>query len=478
MTTGPAPSGTSSGTAGAARPPVVSGVTTGRLLGIGGHGQVWSGIESGTGTAVALKVLDVDAEVLDGAGREIGLLRRISHDHVVRLLRVERTATGLTVMVLEHAAGGSLRALVEARGPLDAGEVVTVLTPLAEALAELHARGLVHADVSPGNVLFAGDGRPLLADLGVGRILGLEAATHATPGYADPALALSLLPAPAGDVYSLGALAWYALTGRAPQPAGQRPPLVSLSPTTPPALAALVEKCIDSDPTHRPGAAELAVAAYASTVAQPVRLVPTDPHADAADVVTHRLRREAAEPVVAEPAKRRRWFRTRWAVGGAVAALVAAVAVLSLGPLPDSQELRAGKAVWRPPAADLSDDPEQAVIALSAIRAQAFSTGDGELMRLANVADSPALASDLQTLATLDDQGVLLQDLAFDVTSTSVVSEGDGAAVVTASVVTGAHALVGRADGEVRQDVARSAPRTVTLSLQWSDGRWQVESVR
>lgn len=479
MTTGPS-RGAHGAAALAPRPPVVPGVTTGRLLGVGGHAQVWSGIDSESGALVALKVLDVDSERLDGSRREIQLLRRIAHRHVVRLLRVERTTTGQAVLVLEHAAGGSLRALVEARGPLDAGEVVTVLTPLAEALAELHGRGLVHGDVSPGNVLFGGDGRPLLADLGVGRILGVEAATHATPGYADPALALSLLPTPAGDVYSLGALAWYALTGRAPQPAGQRPPLVSLAPTIPPALAALVENCLDFDPARRPEAAALAVAAYGSAAAEPVRLVPTDPHADAAEVVTHRLRRDAADADADETPRRRRWNRTGWAVGGVVTLLAATVAATLLGLLPGPAEGRAGlaKVAPKPPAADVAEDPAQAVIALSVIRAQAFSSGDGDLLRQANVAESSALATDLQTLATLDASGARLRDLSFHVTGTDVVSNSGGVAAVTATVVTRAHAVVGRADGEVRQEVARSAPRTVTVTLLWADGRWKVASVR
>ena len=93
------------------------------------------------------------------------------------------------------------------------------------------------------------------------------------------------------------------------------------------------------------------------------------------------------------------------------------------------------------------------------------------------MAGSSALAADLQTLEALSDRRELLRDLSFDVTDIHVVSESDGRAVVTAQVVTGPHVVVGQADGEVRQKVGRSAPRTVRLKLQRTGGRWQVDSV-
>ncbi len=165
----------------------------------------------GTGRAVALKVLHGPGRG-EPSRRESALQRRIDHPHLLTLLRTTRTTDGRTALVTELAAGGSLAALVRARGGLDPGEVVTVLTPLAGALADLHDRGVVHGDVSAGNVLFLADGRPVLADLGTAGLLGVDPATHATPGYADPAVARGAGLAPASDVHALGALAWFALT--------------------------------------------------------------------------------------------------------------------------------------------------------------------------------------------------------------------------------------------------------------------------
>ena len=274
-------------------PPQVEGLTTGRLLGAGSSAEVWAAVDVVTGRSVALKVLHGHGRA-EPSRRESALQRRIDHPHLLTLLRTARTTDGRTALVTELAAGGSLAALVRARGGLDPGEVVTVLTPLAGALADLHDRGVVHGDVSAGNVLFLADGRPVLADLGTAGLLGVDPATHATPGYADPAAARGAGLAPASDVHALGALAWFALTASVPEPAGQRPPLIPVAPGTPPELASLVERCLDPEPRRRPGAAEVAVQAFRAADAAPVRLVPTDPWADAAEVVTHRLRQDAA----------------------------------------------------------------------------------------------------------------------------------------------------------------------------------------
>lgn len=303
---------TSSETAAQARPPRVPGFETGRFLGFGGSGEVWAATASGSGAPVALKVLRPAADP-QAARRESALMRRLDHPHVVRLIDVVDTGGGL-VLVLERASGGSLAALVGARGPLDPGEVVTVLTPLAQALADLHARGLVHGDVSAGNVLFADDGRPLLADLGVSSLLGLPADAHGTPGFTDAAA----LPAPAGDVYALAAVGWFALTGQVPPPADLRPPLIAAAPGTPAPLADLVEAGLAAHPGQRPGAAAFAARAFGAVAASPVRLVPTDPAAVAAEVVTHRLRgqisrsRPAGSAHRGERGRRRSCWPPRW----------------------------------------------------------------------------------------------------------------------------------------------------------------------
>ncbi len=484
----------------------------GRLLGSGGQSQVWSGIDSSTGGPVAVKVLRLGPEQQEAARGEAALLARIDDPHVVRLLRAESTADDQLALVLEHAPGGSLAALVAARGPLDPGEVVTALTPLATALADLHGRGLVHGDLSPANVLFTATGRPLLADLGVAGLLGVDPVAHATPGYSDPSLVAGAALAPSSDVFSLGALAWFALTGRAPEPAGERPPLLPVAPATPPGLAALLERCLHTQPQERPSSAEVAMAAYAAVPATPIRLVPTDPYAEPCEVVTHRLRRDAVAAPAPTPAGRRRrpGLIACALVGAALVTALAVAAVLGWLPgrpgesasapalsdptaLSDSTALADSTALSDPSpvpspvteeatpmaaaAADRGQDPASAVAALSQLRAEAFATGTPGPLHQANVAGSAALQVDLATLDRLDSRQVVLRGLAFDVLSTQVLTSTEYEAKLRVTIVSGAHEVVRRADGAVLSSVQADIPSTVEVSMRRVHGRWQVLAV-
>ncbi|HEX2809567.1 MAG TPA: protein kinase, partial [Kineosporiaceae bacterium] len=181
----------------AAGSPHVPGVVMLRLLGVGGHGEVWLAEDLVSGDQVAVKVRRDQAASLPaprgegprGVGpgddsadsaqqaaarlnREVALLRRIDHPHVVRLRRVVDLPGGARALVMDHAAGGSLADLVAIRGPLEATEAATLSVPLARTLADLHERGLVHGDLTPSNVLFTADGRPMIADLGCAVVLG------------------------------------------------------------------------------------------------------------------------------------------------------------------------------------------------------------------------------------------------------------------------------------------------------------------
>ena len=76
--------------------------------------------------------------------------------------------------------------------------------------------GVVHGDLSPGNIVFTAEGRPVLTDLGVARVLGETAAGEVTPAYVDPTVARGGEPGPASDVFGVAAAAFHALTGIAP----------------------------------------------------------------------------------------------------------------------------------------------------------------------------------------------------------------------------------------------------------------------
>ncbi|MFD1214770.1 protein kinase, partial [Arthrobacter sp. GCM10027362] len=248
--------------------PEVEGLEVVRWLGSGASASAWLARDD-DGTEYALKVYR--PAVRPGGGGldgELVLLARLEHEHLVRAHRQVATSLG-PGLLLTFAAGGSLAALVAARGPLTAGEAVTVLTPLGQVLAFLHAQGVSHGDVSPGNVLFTAVGKPLLADLEAGRVAGSAPLRQAaTPGF-QPA---SEPAGPAADIYALGALGWYGLTGRVPAATEARPPLGILCPGVPAELVAVLEEALDDEPSARPSAADFARRVYRCAPAEPLDL--------------------------------------------------------------------------------------------------------------------------------------------------------------------------------------------------------------
>ncbi|MET1155493.1 protein kinase [Arthrobacter sp.] len=282
--------------------PAAPGFIVQRWLGSGASASVWLVREAATGTEYALKVLSVPrgpAANRDDAGappltrraalhgpaaeagrpapwavvsnrpqgeatvaaadRESALLAGGRHEHLLQTHGRVATDRG-PGLLLEYAGGGSLAALVAARGPLAVGEAVTILTPVASALDYLHGIGVVHGDVSPGNVLFTVVGKPLLADLGVARALGSERPPAAgTPGFRAPhRMAAEGGLDPEADVYALAAIGWFALTGRVPGATAHRPPMRALVPAVPDELVALLEEGLAEHADERPSAAEFA----------------------------------------------------------------------------------------------------------------------------------------------------------------------------------------------------------------------------
>ena len=191
-----------------AGPPAVPGYAVDEFLGRGSTGVVWAATCRESGERVALKVLEpeVDAVDLDAVDREESLGRRASGAHVLGVRGRVALDDGRVALVMGLADGGSLRDVVTIRGALPLGEVVTALTPLATALAELHEAGVVHVDVSPGNVLFTTDGRPMLVDLSSAWLVddGWPQRSLGTSGFAAPEVVLGRPPVPASDVWSLG----------------------------------------------------------------------------------------------------------------------------------------------------------------------------------------------------------------------------------------------------------------------------------
>ena len=267
-------------------PPLVPGYTLEALLGRGGSGEVWRAVPRRGGDPVAIKVLIAGDP--ERQAREAALLGELDHPHLVRLIEVvhqpRRGGVARVALVLELLPGGSLAALLARRGRLRPGEAVTTIAPVAAALAHAHENGVVHGDLSPGNIVFTAEGRPVLTDLGVARVLGEAATGEVTPAYVDPTVARGGAPGPASDVFGVAAAAFHALTGVPPwnaaspadtlqvAAAGEIPNLAELAPGAPPALIDVIHRGLAADPHDRGSAAAFALDLRHACRPEPVRL--------------------------------------------------------------------------------------------------------------------------------------------------------------------------------------------------------------
>jgi len=497
------------------------------LVGFGGSGEVWRARERATGELVALKRVSATtagAEPTQRLQREAALLATVQHEHVVRLRSVIPTADGL-VLVLDYAEGGSLTALLAARGRLSAGEVVTIGAPLAGALADVHARGLVHGDISPGNIVFDGAGKPLLADLGVASLAGEQGvAVGATPGFADPAdsAAEGQSRLAAGDVHGLAAVCFAALAGVPPYLDSD--PLVAqrlvaqrlrpLAPAAPAGLVAAIESALDPDPAARPDAATLGRALFAACAPAAVRLArPTAPVVEAPTREARpRVAPVEAAPIVSRwgsPSRGRHRWSTRRAVvvrravtvavavgllGGAIAVGVgwaghdhnaSASTVVAASAAPSSVAAPSTVAIPSPQASrpvalassPAAPDWTAVLTSLDSARDAAFADGEASQLDAVYVAGSAVFAADQATLTQLLTSGQRARGLQLRLVSVRAASASPTNVTLAVRDTLPAYDLVG-ADGAV-EHVAGRGERDwiVMLRAQPPDGQWRIASI-
>ncbi|MHB1491089.1 MAG: protein kinase domain-containing protein, partial [Cellulomonas sp.] len=239
----------------AARLAAAGWVPAGRL-GAGAHGPAWAVQRSdGLGTRAVVRDVRVDTGRVETCAAGLEALRRLDNPHVARVLDVLDDGPGGPLVLVDEVAGPTLAALVNARGTVQPGEVVTVVVAMARALAALHRAGLVHGDVAPSNVVIDPAGKPVLIDLwgtiGADGDLG-------TPGFASAAVLAGRPPCPADDVHALGRLGLWALGDEA-SGAGR-------------AVAALLRDACDSAVPSRPTPAELEERCHAASPPEPLRM--------------------------------------------------------------------------------------------------------------------------------------------------------------------------------------------------------------
>jgi serine/threonine-protein kinase len=243
-----------------------------RILGRGGMSEVYEAQDERAGRTVAVKLMTSE-ECLDAKlaiFAEARSLLGFHHPNVVGFYGVGAVESQ-PFIELESVRGGSLSALVDIEGAIPAREALEVLVPLADAIASLHAAGIVHRDVKSDNVLLAEEGRPVIADFGLAmhaeNLPALPRGIVGTPAYMAPEAILGITETfeqyAFADQYSFGVLAYHALTGTMPfqaatpsglfyaQMAVEPDSLVSRCATVPEALDAIVIRALSKRPNDR-----------------------------------------------------------------------------------------------------------------------------------------------------------------------------------------------------------------------------------
>jgi serine/threonine protein kinase len=249
-------------------------------IGAGGMGEVFLAHDRQTGRAVAVKRLAAlagHAEQVARLREEARIQARLFHPSLAALLELIETAHG-PCLVMEHVGGPTLREWA-ARQPAHAWrEKLALAGAIARGVAYLHARGVIHRDITPDNVRLARDGTPKLLDFGIARDgsgPGLTRAGHlvGTLPYMAPEQLEGGPASPRSDVWALGVLLHELLTGRLPFRAtsaagiagriraARRVPAGRLVDGLPPQVDALLARCLQPRPDRRPADAGLVAVA-------------------------------------------------------------------------------------------------------------------------------------------------------------------------------------------------------------------------
>jgi serine/threonine protein kinase len=258
------------------------------LLGQGGMARVYRGRQEQLDRYVAIKLLPpyyaADPAFVERFKLEARAMARLSHPHIVTVHDAGEDG-GRLYIIMEYVGGGTLKERMETAMPLR--EVTRIVAEVAGALSYAHSMGIVHRDVKPVNVLMDTNGRAVLSDFGIAKVLETSAAlTHAgagvgTPEYMSPEQCRGVPVDARADIYALGVMLYEMLTGRTPFQADNYtalahshiyepvPPPSRLNPRISPAVQAVILKALEKDPANRfQKATELANAFEAAVLAQ------------------------------------------------------------------------------------------------------------------------------------------------------------------------------------------------------------------
>jgi serine/threonine-protein kinase len=241
-------------------------------IAIGGMGEVWRAHDEVILRDVAIKILKPefmgDPGFLERFRVEARHAARVDHEGIADVYDYGE-GSGSAYLVMELVSGDSLARIIEKRIRISGVEVLSIMEQTARALHAAHEDGLVHRDVKPGNLLITPSGKVKITDFGIARVADQVALTATgqvmgTVQYLAPEQATGKQATPSTDIYSLGIVAYEALTGRRPF-TGESQMVIAMAQINdkPPAMDAdidqrvqdLVLSCLAKKPNQRPGSA-------------------------------------------------------------------------------------------------------------------------------------------------------------------------------------------------------------------------------
>jgi eukaryotic-like serine/threonine-protein kinase len=264
-------------------------------LGRGGMATVYRANDEALGRTVALKLFNgepADSEEDLRRREEVQLLASLNHPGLVTLFDASTRGDEEAFLVMELIEGEDLRRRLD-RGSLTESEVALLGREVADALAYIHSRGVIHRDIKPGNILLPDRGTDnsgpsaKLADFGIARIIDSAHLTATgmivgTAGYFSPEQAIGEKLTPVSDIYSLGLVFLEAITGRRAFPGTAAESMAARLTRDPeidadvsPAWATLIRRMTNRDPHARPTAAQ--VSAELTALATQTAGFPTSP---------------------------------------------------------------------------------------------------------------------------------------------------------------------------------------------------------
>lgn len=244
----------------------------GARIGAGGMAEVFEAHDRRLDRRVAVKFLRTDVQdprARERFEREARAAASFNHPNAVTIFDVGEEGSR-PYLVLELVEGSSLAEVLSQRGPLDQGEAVGIIDQILAALGAAHARGLVHRDVKPSNILLTDGGVAKLADFGIAKAVADAAGDMTatgqvlgTPRYLSPEQVSGEPATPQSDLYAVGVVLYEMLSGEPPfsgetpfatalaHQQSPVPPLASRRPGLDPRVVAAVERALEKDPARR-----------------------------------------------------------------------------------------------------------------------------------------------------------------------------------------------------------------------------------